>query len=336
MYKISVIVPVYNSEKYLKRCVESVINQTYQDWELLLIDDGSTDHSGKMCDQYAALDMRIKTVHQENARIGAARNRGLDMATGDYITFIDSDDYIEPDTYETAIMLMKENDADLVQWDCEYFYENNKKAYDMNRTKTENVKDAVIVADSIQAMRMCVMRERGDERFNNIQMCSHCVWTKLGKKEIFDGVRFPVGKEYEDEAMLHYLYYNAKKTIFVNRRFSHYMLRDNSTVHTMPLKGTVDHVDAYDDRIRLVEKMGNLELIQCAYNHYELCYIQCYIRATQEKNAAVCNDMLRRAKKLYQEKAKYLSWQDRMITHLFVLAPKILTFIYGIYRKKKG
>lgn len=332
MTKISVIIPVYNSEKYLARCVESVINQTYQDWEMLLIDDGSTDKSGKMCDQYASSDVRIKTVHQKNARIGAARNRGLDMASGDYITFIDSDDFIEPDTYETAIMLAKKYDADLVQWDCEYFYDNDRNADDMNRPKAE---DTVVIADRVQAMRMCVMRERGDKRFNNIQMCSHCVWTKLGRKEVFDGVRFPVGKEYEDEAILHYLYYNANKTVFTNRRFSHYLLRDNSTVHTMPLKGTVDHVDAYDDRVELVEKMGNLELTKCAYNHYQLSYIQCYTRAMKEKNTSVCQDMLGRAKKLSHEKAEYLSTLDKMITILFVTVPRLVSFAYDMYRKMK-
>ncbi|WP_373218912.1 glycosyltransferase family 2 protein [Ruminococcus sp. 5_1_39BFAA] len=336
MYKISVIVPVYNSEKYLDRCVKSVINQTYQNWELLLIDDGSTDESGKMCDHYAASDNRIKTVHQKNARIGAARNRGLDMATGDCITFIDSDDYIEPDTYEKSVELMVKYNADLVQWDCEYFFDDGKSAADLNRKKDETAADAIIVANSVQAMRMCVMRDRGDERFNNIQMCSHCVWTKMGKKEIFEGVRFPVGKEYEDEAMLHYLYYNSKVTVFVNRRFSHYLLRDNSTVHTMPLKGTVDHVDAYDDRVRLVEKMGNIDLIKCAYNHYELSYIQCYSRAMKEKNKVVCQDMLARAKRLFNEKSKYLSVADRFITRMFTLMPNVMVTIYTIYRKSKN
>ncbi|MBR5553537.1 MAG: glycosyltransferase family 2 protein [Clostridia bacterium] len=112
--KISVIIPVYKVEAYLPRCLDSVINQTYKNLEIILVDDGSPDKSGEICDKYAALDERIKVIHQENRGLSEARNSGMNIATGDYIAFVDSDDWIESDTYEGMLKNIIEHDADLV------------------------------------------------------------------------------------------------------------------------------------------------------------------------------------------------------------------------------
>lgn len=118
MAKISVIIPVYGVEKYLDRCVKSVVNQTYKDLEIILVDDGSPDNCPKICDEWASRDARIQTVHRENGGLSCARNTGLSVATGDYITFIDSDDWIANDTYEYCMMLLgKYKVADAVQFD---------------------------------------------------------------------------------------------------------------------------------------------------------------------------------------------------------------------------
>lgn len=117
--KVSVIIPVYNVEKYLRHCLDSVIGQTHRNLEIILIDDGSKDMSGKICDEYAAKDDRIKCIHQENSGVSRARNRGLELATGDYYHFLDSDDYIEPDTYEYLLNKMQDNGAEAIA--LEYF-----------------------------------------------------------------------------------------------------------------------------------------------------------------------------------------------------------------------
>lgn len=118
MAKISVIIPVYGVEKYLNRCVESVVNQTFKDLEIILVDDGSPDNCPKMCDEWASRDARIRTVHRENGGLSCARNTGLTVASGEYVTFIDSDDWIAPDTYEYCIYLLnKLEGADVVQFD---------------------------------------------------------------------------------------------------------------------------------------------------------------------------------------------------------------------------
>ncbi|MBR4316077.1 MAG: glycosyltransferase, partial [Alphaproteobacteria bacterium] len=116
--KISIIVPVYNVQKYLDKCLKSIISQTLTDIEIILVDDGSTDSSGLICDKYAKKDKRIKVVHQKNARQGAARNAGIKLATGDYIGFVDSDDYITSDMFEKLYKKAYIYDADIVM--CDY------------------------------------------------------------------------------------------------------------------------------------------------------------------------------------------------------------------------
>ena len=106
MKKISVIVPIYNTEKYLKRCFDSILSSTYENLEVILVDDGSPDNSGKICDEYAARDSRIRVIHKKNGGLSSARNAGLDIATGDYVTFVDSDDYIASDIYEKLVACM--------------------------------------------------------------------------------------------------------------------------------------------------------------------------------------------------------------------------------------
>ena len=127
MSKISVIVPVYKAEKFLSNCIKSILNQTYHDLEVILVDDGSPDSSGQICEEYAKKDNRIKVIHQKNAGVAAARNVGLDLATGDYITFVDSDDYIRPQMYEKMLKCAQNNHCDLVMCDCMKVYSDGRK-----------------------------------------------------------------------------------------------------------------------------------------------------------------------------------------------------------------
>ncbi|MEH7495309.1 glycosyltransferase family 2 protein, partial [Neobacillus niacini] len=128
---ISVIIPVYNVEKYLRRCVDSVLNQSFQDFEIILIDDGSTDKSGQICDEYVKKDKRIKAIHKKNARVSAARNDGIKMAKGKYISFIDSDDWIEPEMYEVMFNKAEELCLDFIMCD----YQKKSKYYEDKRTQ---------------------------------------------------------------------------------------------------------------------------------------------------------------------------------------------------------
>ena len=123
--KVSVVIPVYNVEKYLRECVDSVLIQSYTDLEIILVDDGATDSSGKICDEYVATDKRVKVIHKENGGLSSARNIGLDSSTGQYVYFLDSDDYIEPNTIKVLINTIRESEADFVFFDGHIFYEDS-------------------------------------------------------------------------------------------------------------------------------------------------------------------------------------------------------------------
>ena len=132
MELISIIVPVYNVEKYIRRCINSILNQTYQYLEIILVDDGSTDNSGLICDKYAHMDNRITVIHKKNGGLSSARNTGIDIAKGAYIGFIDSDDWIAPETYEVLYRNLVHYDADVSDIDSvisskEFIYKNKKE-----------------------------------------------------------------------------------------------------------------------------------------------------------------------------------------------------------------
>ena len=126
MKKISVIVPVYNVERYLKRCIESIINQTYKDLEIILVDDGSTDSSGNICDEYKKIDKRISVIHKKNGGLSDARNEGLKVVTGTYIAFVDSDDFLDLDMYEYMQKNIEKENADIVICGTKIDYDNGK------------------------------------------------------------------------------------------------------------------------------------------------------------------------------------------------------------------
>ena len=184
---ISVIIPVYNVEKYLQRCLDSVIEQTYQNLEIILIDDGSTDHSGKICDDYAARDMRIHVIHQENQGLSIARNKGLDIAKGTYIAFVDSDDYILPEMYAKMLECIIENDVDFCV--CQWQYE-----YADGRQVVQRDKISPAIYGKHSSIEFAHFLFRGSYE-NGVVVA---VWNKLYHKNAIDSLRFD-GRRAEDD-----------------------------------------------------------------------------------------------------------------------------------------
>ena len=163
MPKISIIVPVYKVEKYLRRCLDSIVAQTFTDWECILVDDGSPDNSGKICDEYAEKDKRFRVFHQDNAGVSAARNKGLDEAKGEWIGFVDSDDWIEKETYEVAYNSAIKEDVNVICYGAK-FYKNGEFS---------NVP----------------FKDKGDifYKFQHYRVYMHSLWNKLIKRELIDG-----------------------------------------------------------------------------------------------------------------------------------------------------
>lgn len=195
---ISVIIPVFNVEDYLYQCVTSVINQTYNNLEIILIDDGSEDSSGKICDNLRMLDYRIKVVHQKNMGLSGARNTGLDIANGEYIAFVDSDDWIDSRMYEILYKGLRNAHADIAQ--CSFYKTRNST----NRQKNLKEKYEYQIIDSNEAQKRMYQK-----KFLEYIV----VWNKLYSSSLFKTIRFPIGKINEDEFVNYKLYFQSKKII---------------------------------------------------------------------------------------------------------------------------
>lgn len=212
---ISVIIPVYNTEIYLRRCINSVLNQSYKHLEIILIDDGSSDGSGKICDEYQMKDNRIKVIHQENAGQAAARNRGLDAANGNYIAFVDSDDYIEADMMEYLLNNLTEYNADIAVCGVKKVNLHGVTAGYFN----ENLKD-FFVFDTYQAMEQLI-----DNKIINFSLCD-----KLFRRTLFEQLRFREGIIFEDMELIYQLVDKAKKIVYSAEVKYNYVLSDDSTI----------------------------------------------------------------------------------------------------------
>ena len=231
MELISVIVPVYNVESYVAECIESIQNQTYMNLEIILVNDGSTDASGDICDQYAAYDERIQVIHKENAGVSAARNTGIESANGDYIGFVDSDDYISPTMYEDMLKLMAEHDLDIIE--CTAFRNNGD-------TNIEGCNDGSLeIFNRDEALKMAMYD------------CFVAVWSQLYKRRVISDVRFPVGRKFEDSAVSYLFIANTKRVGHINRCLYYYRLNPNSTTQTsFDAKSRWDFVLGYEERLQ--------------------------------------------------------------------------------------
>jgi len=187
--KISVIVPVYKAEQYLEQCVKSIREQTYQNLEIILVDDGSPDRCGQMCDAFAAEDPRIRVIHKENGGQSAARNAALDVVTGDYIGFVDADDWIEPHMYETLYRLLVKHGAQISACGARLIFEDGSTSY----LNTDYPADSSIrVFSTMEAMENVIRNKQ----------LTNSLWDKLYQRNIFDGLRLSEGKIYEDMELM--------------------------------------------------------------------------------------------------------------------------------------
>lgn len=213
--KVSVIIPVYNVEKYLPRCIKSVLDQTYQDLEIILVDDGTKDNSGVMCDEFATKDNRIRVIHKENGGLSSARNAGIEIATGDAIFFLDSDDYISKECIEKMVSLMKENNADISIVQMKYISE------DVNNECADIESENIVVMNSERAIE--------ESLYQKLYTC--CAPAKLYKKVAIGDIRFPLGRISEDLATCHLFLDNAKTIIYSDYYGYYYRQHGSSIMH---------------------------------------------------------------------------------------------------------
>lgn len=220
MYKISIIIPIYNVEKYLPICINSILNQTFKDFELILVDDGSTDSSGKLCDEYAKQYKNIVVIHKKNSGPSDARNEGIKIAKGDYLTYIDSDDYVTNDCLETLLRLVINYDADISGGNFGFFSNH----YDIPSSMTK--------------------KQYKNKVYNGVSACKDLLYEKLYssscclliKKEIAKSNLFPSKSYHEDEMTTFRYYLNANKVVITNKVLYYYFQRPGSIMHSFGLQ----------------------------------------------------------------------------------------------------
>ncbi len=232
---ISVIVPIYNSEKYLKKCVNSILSQTYKDLEIILVNDGSTDNTPRICDEFAKKDNRVKVIHQENGGQATARNTGLDAAKGEYIAFVDSDDYLEQDTYELLLSMLESNNCDISMCGHKEVMEN------------ENSIGANDFCDEILDTKALWQEVFG--RLNN------AVWNKLYLKELIDELRFPIGMIHGEDLIFNLNYLKRCKNGVINRSEKYYYVqRVGSVTKSGFSEKKFTEIDSKDLALRIVKE----------------------------------------------------------------------------------
>lgn len=231
MELVSIIVPVYNVDKYLERCLDSICNQTYNCIELILIDDGSTDASGKICDTYMEKDTRIKVIHKKNGGLSDARNTGIDIAAGKYLTFVDSDDWIRNDYIEILVTLLEKYQADISA--CSYIMVNENFTANMNQGR-ENKETTVLEWSEVQALHYMLLNKNIDT--------SACA--KMYRSSLFKKIRFPYGKLYEDLSTIYEVMSLSNKVVYVASGMYFYFQRLGSIQNSCFSEKKLDELEA--------------------------------------------------------------------------------------------
>lgn len=238
MAEVSIIVPVYQVENYIRQCVDSILEQTFTDFELILVDDGSKDRSGQICDEYARIDERVKVIHQDNCGASVARNIGIDEAIGRYFMFIDSDDYIAPDMVECLYKNIVNNSAEIAVCNYYCFEDDGRKNYSTN-----------FISEILSGTE--IFYKRKNERNYGFWTV---VWNKLFTGKLFEKIRFRKGKYYEDEFLANEIYQMDIKIVTVSECLYYYRQHETNTMKIKNIKRSFDIVEAFQERIEVYLK----------------------------------------------------------------------------------
>lgn len=309
---ISVIVPIYNIEKYIDKCISSIINQTYKDLEIILVDDGSSDKSGVICDEYADKDSRIKVLHKENGGLSDARNAGIDIACGEYIGFVDGDDFIHPQMYEFLLNGLVTNDADLIL--CKHNVVNDQESVTLEKRKNYYVS--------------CVVdNEKVAELPCSLDTDIIVAWNKLYKRELFRNIRYEKGRLHEDQWIAPYLYCEAKKVIILNDKLYYYIKRANSiTGNTIDFKRRKDIIESFINSC-LVYKNKSIWSAQRTMARHTCNYIMDSYLLAKDKSEKKC--LRQYFSKVMIDNGNVFSVKQVMY-HVFNIFPQIGLLLKGL------
>ncbi|MEH7388528.1 glycosyltransferase, partial [Bacillus sp. JJ1521] len=334
--KISIIVPIYKVELYLRKCVDSILNQTFTDFELILVNDGSPDNCGKLCDEYAMSDSRVMVIHKENGGLSSARNAGIKIAKGKYIGFVDSDDYI------------------------------NKKMYEILYNNAELHQSDVVVCDVIKVevdlsndLEQCLDSDYDVQNFTNIEALNQLYspnenvfdpmgkggerWifavNKLYKKNLFQSLKYQEGVIYEDELIVHRIYYQSTMVTSVSAKLYYYVQRPDSIVYSPFSIKKFDRVFALKERADFFKSISQKNLHEKAFKCYLEVLIWYYFVA--KSNLSDVGKELKKLKKTLNGnivslmKNPYISWKQKGMIIMFIINPSIYGNIKNLIERRQ-
>lgn len=302
---ISVIVPIYNVEKYLARCVDSIVNQTYKNLEIILVDDDSPDHCPQMCDDYAEKDSRIKVVHKKNGGLSDARNAGMAVATGEYISFIDSDDYVSDDFFECLLDVMNKENSDIAECSVVKFYEDNRfdEFSDDLSVKTYDTQDAMsaLIAEN--------------------PFHQH-VWNKLYKTELVKDIPYAVGKLNEDEFWTYRVFGRANKVSKLNKTMYYYFQRNSSIMGVGYNIRRLDALEGKANRQKYIENNFPDLSTQAKIDLYGSCMFayQSVLKFMSGADKKKALELIRKYRKMYNLSFDEIKLADKSARKYFYLA----------------
>lgn len=268
---VSVIVPVYNSEKYLKACIDSIVNQTYRNLEIILVDDGSTDQSGIMCDEYAKLDKRVKVIHKKNGGNGDSRNAGYKVASGNWFVMVDNDDLLHLQQIEILLHVALEKEADVVVG-------NYKPISD------DEIPENYLISDEVYGKAKILTQEdlNSDEFIKKRSMILTTPWSKIWKKSLYENILFPQKSKHDDTWTTWKAYEKAKRVVFVDEVLHYWRNNPLSFGRVFDLSH-LEGIDAYAEQLDYFIKKKKQRYIEIALAEYTEMFFWCFNRMKENE-----------------------------------------------------
>lgn len=332
---ISVIVPAYNVEQYIGRCLDSILGQTYTRLEILVVDDGSTDATGSIVDEYARKDDRIKVIHQKNRGLSGARNSALKLATGDYLGFVDGDDFIESTMYEQMLSACEEHGAQICG--CAYRKVNEDgepiESSRMDECNQADTRTDTYVMSAEEALDAYVMDNRSFHMYNS-------VWSKLYKNELVKGELFPEGRNSEDIVYTGKALANCSVCAFVDEPLYNYVINRSGSImndqEKLAKRRFEDELPFWEEQIGIFEKKGFSHIAELA--KYQLCRRELFyymefrafgMKAAATRLVTILNMQKDGILTLYN--SSYISKGDLWRLRLFYLSPNLYYLVNRLY-----
>ena len=323
-HKISVVVSIYNIENYVEKAIRSICDQTYRNLEIILVDDGSTDNSGKLCDKWARVDDRIQVIHKNNGGLSSARNAGTEIATGEYIAFVDGDDWIDPEMYEEILLAMQSFDADIAI--CNYKEVSRKGVAD---TST----DDITFFEGKETLEVFV---KEDESYQ----IQNAAWNKLYKRSLMGDLRFPEGKLFEDIVYTTKLLAKSQRVVYLNKAYYNYIFdRSDSIMNSKKVERLLtDQVPAYKEKGEFLLSIGEKELF-LTHQFFFYKRMLLHYKEAKEKKPEGYQKFLKDIRRVICEKPVY--WEvfqgqskgELLRMRLFTISPLLYDWFNGFNEK---